>query len=205
MLSFLGDSNFQAEDNSMKKALLIFFGTLVIAIGIFAAVVAMQPDEFRVARSAEINAPPAAVFPHVNDFHNWEKWSPWVKLDPNAKYCYEGNPAGEGAIHRWAGNEDVGEGSMTILESKPNERVKIRLDFVKPMEDTAEVVFTFAPSSETTPDKTKVTWEMSGQNNFVGKAICLAMQMTKEMEKQFDEGLANMKSVVETEAGTASK
>jgi hypothetical protein len=175
VLSFLGDSNFQAEDNSMKKALLILFGTLVIAIGIFAPVVAMQPDEFRVARSTEINAPPAAVFPHVNDFHSW------------------------------AGNEDVGEGSMTILESKPNERVKIRLDFVKPMEDTAEVVFTFAPASETTPDKTKVTWEMSGQNNFLGKAICLVMQMTKEMERQFDEGLANMKSVVETEAGTAGK
>lgn len=101
-------------------------------------------------------------------------------------------------MFRWSGNDDVGEGSMTILESQPPERVGIRLDFVKPMEDTANVTFTFEPQSDDT--KTKVTWDMAGQNNFVGKAFCLVMQMDKEMEKQFDEGLANLKRVVEAEA-----
>lgn len=189
----------------MKKAILIVFGTIVVALGIFAAVVAMQPDDFRVTRSAEINAPPSAVFPHVNDFHKWAKWSPWVKLDPNAKYTYEGSPAGEGAIHGWAGNDKVGEGSMTILESKPHERIKIRLDFIKPFEDTSEVVFTFVPASESTPDKTKVTWDMSGKSNFIAKAMCLVMQMNKVMEATFDEGLANMKQVVESESSAATK
>jgi uncharacterized protein YndB with AHSA1/START domain len=189
----------------MKKALLIAFGLLVVAVGIFAAVVAMQPNDFRIGRSIEINAPAAAVFPHVNDFHKWEKWNPWIELDPNAKYTHEGNPQGEGAIYRWAGNDDVGEGSMTIVESKPSERIKIRLDFIKPMEDTADVFFTFVPASESSPDKTKVTWEMTGEYNFFGKAICLVMQMEKEMIKQLDKGLATMKQAVEAEAGTASK
>lgn len=189
----------------MKKAFLIVFCLLVVAVGIFAAVVAMQPNDFRIGRSIEINAPPAAVFPHVNDFHKWEKWNPWIELDPDAKYSHEGSPQGEGAIHRWAGNDKVGEGSMTIVESKPSERIKIRLDFLQPMEDTADVFFTFVPPSESSPDKTKVTWEMTGEYNFLGKAVCLVMQMNKEMEKQLDKGLASMKRVVETESGAATK
>jgi hypothetical protein len=88
---------------------------------------------------------------------------------------------------------------MTIIESKPHERIKIRLDFVKPMEDTADVVFTFEPQS----DGTKVTWGMAGENNFVGKAFCLVMRMDKKMEADFDEGLANMKRIVEGKATAA--
>lgn len=182
----------------MRKALLIVVAAVVAAVGGFAVVVAMQPNEFRVTRSATIDAPPAAVFAHVNDFHKWDAWSPWAELDPNAKNTFEGPQQGKDAVFRWSGNDDVGEGSMTILESQPPERVGIRLDFVKPMEDTANVTFTFEPQSDGT--KTKVTWDMAGENNFVGKAFCLVMRMDKEMEKQFDEGLANMKRVVEAEA-----
>jgi hypothetical protein len=177
----------------MKKVLLWIVGVLALVVVVFVVVVAMQPTEFSYARSATINAPPAAVFPHVNDFHNWNDWSPWAKLDPNCKYSYEGPDSGKDAKFLWSGNDEVGEGSMTIVDSKPDELVQISLDFVKPMEGHSMVDFTFVPEG----DGTKVTWKMYGENNFIGRAMCLIMNMDKLMGEKFDEGLASMKSVVE--------
>src|SRR5215210_64080 len=79
------------ETVAMLKKILI---VLAAIIAIFLIVVALQPSEFKVERSATISAPPAAVFDQVNDFHKWEAWSPWAKLDPNAKIAFEGPPSG---------------------------------------------------------------------------------------------------------------
>jgi hypothetical protein len=163
-------------------------------IAVFAIVVAMQPSELRVARTATISASPAAVFEQVNDFHHWQDWSPWAKLDPAAKNSFEGASAGTGAIFRWSGNNDVGEGSSTITECRPGELVRIKLDFVRPFAGTNDVEFTFKPVG----DQTAVTWSMSGEKNFMAKAIGLFMDCEEMCGTQFDQGLANLKSVVET-------
>lgn len=166
---------------------------LVAVIAALLGVVAVQPTDFRVARSQSMAASPAAVFAQVNDFHKWEAWSPWLKIDPNAKGTYAGPTEGAGAIFRWAGNPEVGEGSMTITESSPYDRIRIRLDFLKPFEDTADVEFTFEPRG----DETFVTWSMSGQNNFMGKFICLFMNMDDMIGSKYEEGLASIKAIVE--------
>jgi hypothetical protein len=173
----------------------IFVGIVVIVVA-FAVIVALQPSEFRVARSTAISSPPAAVFAQVNDFHNWEAWSPWAKLDPAAKATFEGPRAGKGAIFRWAGNEEVGEGSMMITESRPSDLIRIKLDFLKPFEATNTAEFTFKPEG----NQTAVTWSMEGQNNFIAKAVCLFMNMDKMVGGQFEKGLASMKSVAEAAA-----
>ena len=180
----------------MRKFLLIVLISFVALIGGFAIVVALQPSPFRVARSTTIAAPPATVFAQVNDFHQWEAWSPWAKLDPAAKNSFAGPAAGVGAIFRWVGNDQVGEGSMTILESKPGELVRIRLDFLKPMPGTSTADFTFAPVD----GQTTVGWSMYGENNFIGRAMCMFMNMDKMVGGQFEQGLANMKTVAETPA-----
>ncbi len=95
---------------------LIAIAALVV---LFVVIVAMQPSEFRVVRTATLTAPPPAVFPQVNDFHNWNAWSPWAKLDPEMKQVFAGAPAGMGAVYSWTGNKKVGEGRMTITESHP--------------------------------------------------------------------------------------
>jgi hypothetical protein len=64
----------------MRKKFLIVLAVIVAIVAVFAGVVAMQPSEFRIARSATIAAPPADVFAQVNDFHNWDAWSPWAGL-----------------------------------------------------------------------------------------------------------------------------
>jgi uncharacterized protein YndB with AHSA1/START domain len=173
----------------LKKILL----ALAVAIALFAGAVAMQPSDFRIERTAIIAAPVPAVFAQVNDFHNWEKWSPWAKLDPAAKNTYEGPASGTGAVFSWSGNNDVGEGRSTIIESRPNELVRIKLEFFKPFAATNTAEFTFRPEA----GGTSVTWSMYGQNNFMGKAMSLVMNCDEMVGPQFEQGLAGIKSIVE--------
>ncbi|HEV3009571.1 MAG TPA: SRPBCC family protein [Burkholderiales bacterium] len=172
-----------------------WIGAAVAAVVvIFLVVVALQPSDFRVERSATMRAPAPAAFAQVNDLHNWRAWSPWEKIDPALKRSYEGPQAGTGATYAWQGNNDVGEGRMTITESRPGELVRMRLEFFKPFAATNTTEFTFKPSGDTTA----VTWTMTGQNNFLSKAICLFVNMDSMVGGMFEQGLAQMKTVVET-------
>jgi len=174
----------------MLKKFLIAIAAIIV---VFVVVVALQPSEFRIVRSATISAPAPAVFAQVNDFHNWEAWSPWAKLDPAAKATFEGPSTGTGAIFKWAGNKEVGEGSMTITESRPSDLIRIKLEFLRPFEATNSAEFTFKPEG----NRTAVTWSMEGKNNFIAKAVCLFMNMDKMVGGQFEQGPAQMKAVVE--------
>ena len=164
----------------------------VIVVGLV-VVIALQPASFHVTRTAAISAPPAAVFAQVNDFHNWVAWSPWEKLDPGMKRSYEGAPAGVGATYAWSGNSQVGEGRMRITESRPSDLIRIELDFMKPFRATNTAEFSFEPRG----DQTAVTWTMTGRKNFVAKAIHLVMSMDRMIGGSFEQGLAQMKAVVE--------
>jgi hypothetical protein len=174
----------------MLKKILI---AVAAVIAVFLIVVALQPGEFRVARSAAISAPPPVLFEQVNDLRKWEAWNPWGKIDPAMKQSFEGPPSGTGAIYKWAGNSEVGEGRMTITESRPNELVRLNLEFFKPMAGTSTAEFAFKPQG----NQTEVTWSMTGKNNFIGKAMCLFMSMDKMIGEQFEKGLADMKAIAE--------
>jgi len=139
-----------------------------------------------------MSAPPQAVFPQVNDLHNWEAWSPWAKIDPAMKTTFAGPAAGTGAIYTWVGNSKVGEGRMTITDSRLNERIQIKLEFFKPFKATHMAEFTFKPEGS----QTSVTWTMSGKNNFMGKAFGLVMSCDKMIGSDFEKGLANLDEVV---------
>ena len=78
---------------------------IVLVLAAFAVLVALQPSAFKVTRTANVAAPPDKVFAAVNDFHRWQDWSPWAKLDPNAKAMFEGPGAGKGAMFAWSGND----------------------------------------------------------------------------------------------------
>lgn len=174
----------------MLKKILI---ALVVIVVVFVVVVALQPAEFRIERSTAISAPAPAVFAQVNDFHKWEAWNPWGKIDPAMKQNYDGAPAGTGAIYTWAGNNEVGEGRMTVVESRPNELIRIKLEFFKPFAATNTAEFSFKPEAS----QTAVTWSMTGEKNFMAKAVHLFMNMDKMVGSQFEKGLASMKSIVE--------
>ena len=177
----------------VKKVILGLLGLIIAVIVVFCVVVSMQPGDFKITRSATFNAPPDKVFEQVNDFHKWEAWSPWAKLDPNMKTTYSGAASGAGASYAWVGNSDVGEGKMTITDSHPTDDIKIDLDFIAPFAAKNVTEFTFKPDG----DKTAVTWTITGKNNFIAKAFGMFVNMDKLIGGDFEKGLSQMKPVVE--------
>lgn len=167
--------------------------TLGIAFALVFAVIASRPDTFKVERTATVDAPADVVYGLVVDFHGWQAWSPWEALDPAMKKTYEGS--GKDATYHWVGNKDVGEGQMTIVEVRPNERIDIKLDFIKPWESSSQTVFAFQAAG----DKTTVSWTMSGKAGFIEKAMGLIKSMDEMVGPDFEKGLAKLKSSAEAE------
>ena len=173
------------------RIVLLVLGIAVVAV---LALAATRPNSYHVTRTATIAAAPAAVFAQVNDLRRWEAWSPWEKLDPAMKRTFTGPESGKDASYAWAGSDKVGEGRMTITESDPDSRIGIRLDFIKPFEETCQVGFAFVPEGEAT----NVTWTMDGNHSYVSKVMCVFMDMEKMIGTDYEKGLAQLKTVAES-------
>ena len=174
--------------------IIIIAAVLVIAFLIF---VASRPSDFRITRSLSIAAPAETVFPHVNNLQKWDAWSPWAKLDPDAKRTFQGPAEGPGAEFKWAGNKKIGEGQMMIIASRPAEFIRIRLEFFKPFKATNLAEFEFKAEN----NRTTVIWSMTGMYNFFSKIFGLFVNMDKMIGGDFEKGLASLKSVAETGSG----
>ena len=174
----------------MIKIIVIALVAVVAGILVFAST---KPDSFRVERAASIQAPPEKVFAFINDFHNWDAWSPWEKLDPDMKRSHSGAPKGKGAVYSWEGNSKVGAGRMEIIESTPPSRILIKLDFIKPFEGHNTAELTLVSKGATTD----VAWAMYGPTPFVSKVMQVFVSMDILIGKDFESGLANLKAAAE--------
>jgi hypothetical protein len=184
-------------DTYMRKPMLPYIlATLAMLIVAFAIIVSNRPATFRVERSITMSVPASAPFTEVNDFHNWQVWSPYVEFDPNMTTTYAGPESGVGAEMAWSGNSKAGQGRMTIVKSQPTELVRMNLEFTKPFAATNTAEFTFRSEGE----NTVVTWTMTGNNNFMSKAVQLFMNMDKLVGGDFERGLAKMKTVSEKQS-----
>jgi len=178
-----------------RKIALGLFVCIAVAAVAIVAIASTRPANYHVERSLTMAATPATVHAVLNDLHRFPEWSPWQKLDPAMKITHEGPPSGVGAKYHWVGNNEVGEGRMTITASTPDESVVEKLEFLKPWASTCDVRFSIIRQG----DETKVTWAMDGTNDLMAKVMCLFMDMDAMVGKDFNEGLANLKRV--TEAG----
>ena len=174
----------------MIKSILIVIAVVIAAVLAFAAT---KPDVFRVQRAASIKAPPEKVFVLINDFKRWEAWSPWEKKDPAMKRSYSAATSGKGATYGWEGNKDVGQGSMEITQSVSPTAISLKLDFLKPFEAHNRVDFALQAKG----DLTEVTWTMAGDTPDFAKIIHVFINMDSMVGKDFEAGLANLKSVAE--------
>jgi hypothetical protein len=180
-----------------KKLLIPVVGVIVL----LCIVIATRPDTYSVERSIVMSAPAKVPFALVADFNQWPQWSPWEKLDPAMKKEIGGEPRKAGHTYHWSSTkDDVGEGRMTIEEAPEFEKIAIKLEFIKPWQATNPTTFTFAPEGT----GTKVVWRMDGTHNFMSKAMSLAMSMDAMVGKDFEKGLAEMKTVSEAEAAKAT-
>jgi DNA gyrase inhibitor GyrI/uncharacterized protein YndB with AHSA1/START domain len=174
----------------MIKKTLIVAGVLVVALLIFAAT---KPDTFHVFRTASINASPATVYALLHDFHEWPAWSPFESLDPEMRRAFGGSESGAGAIYEWDGDRRAGQGRMEIVQAVPGERLEIQLDFLRPWRSTNRVGFELVDAG----GHTDVTWSMTGPNSYFGKVMSVVMSFDRLIGRDYEEGLANLKSVAE--------
>jgi len=181
----------------MIKTIAIIAAVLIVGVLIFAAT---KPDTFRVVRTTTVDAPPETIYPLINDFHQWNAWSPFEQLDPAMVRTHSGAAFGEGAIYEWEGNRDAGSGRMEITDSTPDRSVTIQLDFTKPFEAHNTAEFTLEPRG----DSTIVTWAMHGPNLYIGKLMSVFVSMDRMIGTEFETGLANLKTIGEGNAVGAS-
>ena len=166
---------------------------LAVAAAVILALAAMKPDTLRVERTTNIKAPPEDIFPLINDFHRWGVWSPYEKKDPAMKRTFSGTEKGVGAVYEWQGDKNVGKGRMEITESSPPLKITIALHFISPFEANNIAEFTMSPKG----DSTDVTWAMRGPAPFLSKVMQVFMNMDNMIGRDFAEGLANLKAIVE--------
>lgn len=164
---------------------------VAVLLAAFLILAATKPDTFRVQRSTLIQAPPGKVHALIDDFDRWQSWSPWEKKDPAMKRVRSGPKNGVGAIYAWESKE-VGSGRMEIIESSPA-AVRIKLDFVAPLEANNIAEFVLTPEGEAT----RVTWTMRGPNSYVGKLVQTVLDMDQMVGRDFEAGLASLKSLTE--------
>ncbi len=177
----------------VKKIAVIVGGILLAGLAVVLCLALTKSDEFRVERSTTIKAPPEKIFAVIGDFHRSPEWSPWEKMDPNIKRTYSGADSGKGAKYSWSGNDDVGEGSMEILEFYPPTKMLMNLHFVRPMGGDNTVEYVFEPQG----DLTKMTWSMHGPNNFTSKVMQVFMNCEQMVGASFQEGLTSLKAICE--------
>ena len=177
----------------MFEIVAIVAVVLAIAIAIVLILAATKPDTFSVRRETSVKAPPERIFPLINDFHQWGTWSPYENKDPAMKRTYSGAASGKGAVYAWDGNKNVGSGRMEILEASLPSKIVIKLDFFAPFEGHNTAEFTMLPQG----DVTSLTWLMHGPATLMSRVMQVFMNIDKMVGKDFEAGLANIKTISE--------
>lgn len=177
----------------MSEVIVVIAVLAALAIGVILILAATKPNNFNVRRTATVNAPAEKVFAVISDFRQWRGWSPWENRDPAMKRTYEGSERGKGSIYAWDGNKNVGAGRMEILEATTPSKILIKLDFIKPFEGHNTAEFTMLPQG----NATNVDWAMRGPAPFMSKVMQVFVNFDKMIGKDFEAGLANLKTLVE--------
>ena len=178
----------------MKTLFKLILLLIVVAAAYVGYTASRKPDQYVYQRTRVITATPTTLFAQINDLHNFNTWSPWAKLDPNARLTFEGPSTGPGATMYWEGNAKMGKGSMAITAVQPDQSVTYNLVFEKPMTGTATSQITL----NAIPDSgTRVTWSMTGPSNFFQKVISVVFNCQRMIEDQYDSGLTNLAAKVE--------
>jgi uncharacterized protein YndB with AHSA1/START domain len=177
----------------MLEIIAIIAAILAVAIAAVLILAMRKPSTLRVTRATSIRAPAERIFPLISDFHQWVTWSPYEQKDPAMKRSYSGAERGRGAVYAWDGNNNVGSGRMEILDAAPPSKIVIKLDFFKPFEGHNTAEFTMLPQG----DVTNLTWTMHGPAVFMTKVMQLFINLDHMIGKDFEVGLANLKTITE--------
>lgn len=167
---------------------------LLALVAVILVLAIIAPKTYDVNRSVVINKPRSEVFENLKYLKKQDSWSPWAQKDPNMQKKFTGTDGEVGAISYWNGNKEVGEGEQELTKIVPNERIESELRFFKPWKSSSDCYMTM----EDAKNGTKVTWGFSGKNKFPMSIMMLFMSMDKMVGKDFETGLASLKSQMES-------
>lgn len=170
---------------------------LYILIGIIALIIILgliAPKSYDVSKSIVINRPISQVYEYLRFIKNQDHWSPWKKKDPDMKQSYEGTDGEIGFVAKWEGNKEVGMGEQELKHLDENERIVTELRFLKPWKSQSDGYFNL---KEVEPGSTEVSWGFAGKNPFPFNIMMLFWNFEKAVGKDFDEGLSELKKVLE--------
>ena len=169
------------------------FGGLIAVVVIVLVIGLLLPSKIQAERSIVIHAAPNAVFGFVNDFHKFNLWSPWAKLDPNTQYTFSGPASGLGAKMEWhSEHRNVGSGQQQIIVSKPDQQVQTALNFG----DMGTALATFDLGAAGTD--TRVTWGFDQDTGYNLLGRYFGLMMDKFIGADYEQGLANLKTLAES-------
>lgn len=174
--------------------MMVFFYIVLAIIGLLVILGLIAPKSYDVSRSIEINKPLPEVFQYLKYIKNQDYWSPWKKKDPNMLQEFEGIDGEVGFVSKWEGNKEVGSGEQEILGIVDNKVIETELRFLKPWKSQSDA---YIKVEEISPNETKVIWGFTGKNKFPMSIFMLFMNMDKAVGKDFEEGLENLKQVLE--------
>ncbi len=175
------------------------FKTIVLAVLFallaFLGYVSTRESTFAFERSGVINAPAEKIFPYISSFQMCKMWNPYDNKDPNMKRNIMGTDGQVGSVMEFEGNTEAGSGKLEILKIVPNASVEIKLTMTKPIHANNIILYKLTPEGT----GTRFTWAMSGDNGFMGKLISVFIDCEKMMAKDFDQGITQLKTIVETQ------
>lgn len=177
----------------VKKLVGGLLGVIVAAI----ALGFVLPSGVHVEREAVIDAQPETVFQYVSDFDRWEAWSPWAQKDPDAAMTVTGSGLGQTMVWH-SENPEVGAGSQEIIELSDPDKVKTHLEFGD--RGRADATFQLVPEN----GKTHVFWSLDTDMRDGVPVLqqplstYMGFLMDSMVGKDYEAGLANLKSVVES-------
>lgn len=168
----------------LKNIVIVIFAL----IAVLALVGLLLPGTTKVERSVVIQAPAEVIFDQVNDLKKNEAWTPWK--DPTMKITYGPVTEGKGATSSWA-SENMGNGTMTIVESVPSTSIALDLDFGSM--GGAKAFWAFAPEGE----GVKVTETMTSEAGMNPVMRWMGLMSDKLIGPYYEKGLASLKTVSE--------
>lgn len=165
---------------------------LVLVLGAYLVLSIIGPKKLETSRTIVINAPVEKVYPLTADFNAWPKWSPWQLKDTQMKNIITGEPMALGHRMTWE-SESQGNGEQEIIELVPNSMIKTSLKF-KGWDQTSYSAFIMLPEG----NGTKLTWTMEGgEVPFMMRGMMVVFGAMSAIEKDYDEGLNNIKKLAE--------
>lgn len=174
---------------TLKRVVLIITAILLLLI----IIAYLLPRHTHVERSLLINTPANQLFEQVNTLKNWPNWSPWHKIDPKMRIEYFGYQQGVGAKYTWESeNQQVGNGSLTIIKSIPFDTIVTEMDFMKNGKANSNFIFIKKPSG------TLVTWIMESDLGWNPISRYFGLMMDRMVGPDFEKGLANLRDVAIT-------